>query len=223
MEPVEAIPDDSAAPIEAVLIDWAGTITAPLAEIGMDLVDSLDLGTEATTAVLSELATYLDHEDNIFHRAERGDVDDDDLRAHLDAVAPGAGEAIGGGPPSLAHAPARPEMLDLLAELADAGVFVVLATNNFRSSQETLAATYLDTGLASALVNSAMVGIRKPDPAFFELCLELCAVTPDEVLLVDDHDDNLAAAAALGIRCVKVGPDPTAAIAEVRRLALPES
>ena len=43
------------------------------------------------------------------------------------------------------------------------------------------------------------VGLLKPDPAIFELALDLLEVTPAQALMVDDMDYNVAAAQALGI------------------------
>jgi glucose-1-phosphatase len=43
------------------------------------------------------------------------------------------------------------------------------------------------------------VGLEKPDPAIFELALELLEVTPHQALFVDDVAENVQAACALGM------------------------
>lgn len=52
------------------------------------------------------------------------------------------------------------------------------------------------------LVVSAEVGMAKPDPAVFRLAAARLGVAPAECVFVDDWDDNVAAAVALGMRGV---------------------
>ena len=56
--------------------------------------------------------------------------------------------------------------------------------------------------LADHVVNSARVGLAKPDPRIFRLAAELAGTAPERCLFVDDSEENVAAAAALGMRCV---------------------
>ena len=98
----------------------------------------------------------------------------------------------------------RPEFTDLLVELCDAGLMVMLIVNHIAEGQEMLAARYLDGGLASALVNSAMVGVELPDPEFFELCLDVADCGPEDVLYVDHDLGNLEVAASLGIQTIAI-------------------
>jgi putative hydrolase of the HAD superfamily len=60
------------------------------------------------------------------------------------------------------------------------------------------------------VVDSAFVGLRKPEPEIYELTLErmrsrdgLAALAPRECLFVDDVEVNCEAARALGIRAVR--------------------
>lgn len=72
------------------------------------------------------------------------------------------------------------------------------------------ATVYLDALLAEhglsdlfdVVVNSARVGVRKPDQAIFELTLDRMALGPEECLLVDDKKRNTEAAEALGIKAI---------------------
>lgn len=52
------------------------------------------------------------------------------------------------------------------------------------------------------LVVSAEVGMAKPDPAVFRLAAERLGVAPAECVFVDDWDQNVEAARALGMRGV---------------------
>jgi len=51
-----------------------------------------------------------------------------------------------------------------------------------------------------AVVVSCEVGLLKPDPAIFRLCLDRLGVAPDRALFVDDRVENVEAAGRLGIR-----------------------
>jgi len=57
-------------------------------------------------------------------------------------------------------------------------------------------------GLFDDVVVSAEVGMAKPDPAIFRLAVERLGLTPAECVFVDDWDDNVEAARAVGMRGV---------------------
>jgi putative hydrolase of the HAD superfamily len=64
------------------------------------------------------------------------------------------------------------------------------------------------------VVESSKVGVRKPDPRFYELACELAGVRPAEVVFLDDLGVNLKPARAMGMTTIKVG-DPDQAIADL--------
>jgi putative hydrolase of the HAD superfamily len=203
-----------------LVIDWAGTLTVPMHELFATAAHQLGYGDDDIAVAFAGLAEYLLADDSPVHRAERGEIDDDDLRDFIDSKAPGVGRIFDPTGPSFLHGADRPEMTALLEDLIEADVTVILATNNFRSAQEVLATRYLESGLVSALVNSALVGVRKPDPAFYLLCLEAAGVPAAEVVFLDDQERNLVPARELGMHTELVGTDATAAVAAARRLLL---
>ncbi|MEU6374103.1 HAD-IA family hydrolase [Streptomyces sp. NPDC046909] len=56
--------------------------------------------------------------------------------------------------------------------------------------------------LADHVVNSARVGLAKPDPRIYRLAASLVGVRPERCLFVDDSEENVTAAAALGMRAL---------------------
>ncbi len=60
-----------------------------------------------------------------------------------------------------------------------------------------------------------MLGVRKPDPRFYELACEALGVTSDECVFLDDLGVNLKPARVLGMHTIKV-TDPDAALTEAR-------
>jgi len=56
--------------------------------------------------------------------------------------------------------------------------------------------------LFEPVINSARVGLAKPDPAIYRLTLERLDVAPEEAVFVDDQSRNVSSAARLGIRVI---------------------
>ena len=69
-------------------------------------------------------------------------------------------------------------------------------------------------GLFHHVIESSKVGVRKPDPRFYEVACERCGVTPAEAVFLDDLGVNLKPAAAMGMTTIKV-VDPAQAIADL--------
>jgi putative hydrolase of the HAD superfamily len=67
------------------------------------------------------------------------------------------------------------------------------------------------------VIESSKVGVRKPDPRFYELACDACGVEPSEAVFLDDLGVNLKPAAAMGMTTIKV-VDPAEAIAELERV-----
>lgn len=216
VEPVQIDPVQ----IDTVLIDWGGTITIPMRDAFAPLLERHGLD---VTSVLAAFGTAADPlgapPDDLLIRAETGQIADDDFEAEIEARAPGLFDVLDpSDPPSLFDAADRPEMIALLEDCNEAGVFVLIATNNLRVAHDTLARRYLEPGLVQGIANSALMGVRKPDPNFFELCLEAAGAEPETTLFLDDRADNIEAAQALGIHGVLVDDDPLPAVATARRL-----
>ncbi len=62
----------------------------------------------------------------------------------------------------------------------------------------------------SAVVVSASVGLRKPDPRIYELTAKMMGLRPSEILFVDDKERNTEAAAGVGmVTCLHQSYDRT--------------
>jgi putative hydrolase of the HAD superfamily len=72
-------------------------------------------------------------------------------------------------------------------------------------------------GLFEVVVESSKVGVRKPEPAFYECACGLLGIQPAEAVFLDDLGVNLKPAAAMGMTTIKV-TDPDAALAELGRI-----
>ena len=105
----------------------------------------------------------------------------------------------------------RPRMVEML-KLCKANFSIACITNNVKSGQGPGMAT--DSKRASAVrevmalfdlvVESSIEGIRKPNPAIYELTCERLGVAPDRAVFLDDLGINLKPARALGMQTIKV-------------------
>lgn len=101
-----------------------------------------------------------------------------------------------------------PAMLTAIRRIRDRGLRAAAVTNNW-IAEETNAGSLRDH--FDLVVESALEGIRKPDPRIFTLTCERLAIKPPEAVFLDDIGMNLKAARALGMTTIKV-EDPERAL-----------
>jgi putative hydrolase of the HAD superfamily len=71
--------------------------------------------------------------------------------------------------------------------------------------------------LFDVIVESSKLGLRKPEPRFYELACEALDVTPPECVFLDDLGINLKPARAMGMATIKV-ESPAQALTELGSL-----
>ncbi len=103
---------------------------------------------------------------------------------------------------------ARPEMITAIHCLRGAGLAVGALTNNWvddRGNATPAGAGHSDiASLFDSVVESARVGLRKPDPRIYALVCERLGVTPPDCVFLDDLGINLKPARAMGMTTIKV-------------------
>jgi putative hydrolase of the HAD superfamily len=91
-------------------------------------------------------------------------------------------------------------------------------TNNFASPDRVVSEQVAEVyALFDAVVESRVLGVRKPDPLFYERACATLGVEPAESVFLDDLGINLKPARALGMHTIKV-TDPDVALDELARL-----
>ena len=110
----------------------------------------------------------------------------------------------------------RPEMVGALHTIKDAGFKQACLTNNFFrfDNASTTRARSPVMDLFDVVVESSVIGIRKPEPRFYEIACEQLAISPAEAVMLDDLGVNLKPAREMGIRTIKV-LDPAQALGEL--------
>lgn len=71
--------------------------------------------------------------------------------------------------------------------------------------------------LFDVVIESSKIGVRKPEPRFFELTCSQLGITPGQAVYLDDLGTNLKPARAMGMHTIKVD-DPTDAIARLESM-----
>ncbi|HVM41779.1 MAG TPA: HAD-IA family hydrolase [Acidimicrobiia bacterium] len=115
----------------------------------------------------------------------------------------------------LADPSPRPEMVTAIERIRDAGLRTAGLTNNWADPDDVRerSASAL-APLFDVLVESAVEGLRKPDPRIYHLTCERLGVTPDASVFLDDLGVNLKPARELGMHTIKV-VDPRTALEEL--------
>jgi epoxide hydrolase-like predicted phosphatase len=116
------------------------------------------------------------------------------------------------------RAEASAAMVDTVRQLREAGYRTALLTNNAREWEPMWRSLIPVDELFDVVVDSSVVGLRKPDPRIYELTCERLGLRPDECIFVDDLQCNVDAAAALGIEVVHCTNPTEAADVVARRL-----
>jgi putative hydrolase of the HAD superfamily len=97
------------------------------------------------------------------------------------------------------------ELIEYMRELRGRGLRMAMLTNNVREWEPLWRAKLPVDEIFELVVDSAFVGMRKPDPGIYELTLERLGadVAAGDCVFLDDLQPNVDAALALGMRAVR--------------------
>ena len=107
----------------------------------------------------------------------------------------------------------RPEMVAAICAIRSHGLKVAALTNNWVTGDRSSPTGHDQLGF-DIVVESALEGIRKPDPRIYTLVCDRLTVDPPECVFLDDLGVNLKPARAIGMTTIKV-VDATTALAEL--------
>lgn len=149
-----------------------------------------------------------DPDDNAWARLERNDVSPEEFDAAFADESERRGHRIPGRDVlELLSGDVRPEMVTALDRVIDAGYATACLTNNV-VSDDTATQRRPDVAAVMAkfdhVVESSKVGVRKPEPRFYEIACELVDTPPTGCVFLDDLGINLKPARAMGMHTIKV-------------------
>jgi putative hydrolase of the HAD superfamily len=192
--------------IQAVISDFGGVLTTPLLRSFGAIQD--EMGIEAATlgAAMQRIAER--EGEHPLYELERGRITETDFLAALRREL-----AI-----DLGHEPelhrfadvyfdaleVNEPMIGVMRDARSRGHRMALLTNNVREWEPQWRAMLPVDEIFEVIVDSAFVGLRKPEREIYELTLERLGggLQPSDCLFVDDVEVNVDAARQLGMRAV---------------------
>ena len=203
------------APVRAVISDFGGVLTSPLFESFAAWQRKSGLSFERLGQAMADAT-----ERNSMHplyELEKGTITEAEFLGMLEAELDPGTSLSGMRDVYFEHLHPNPAMIDFMRELRGRGLRMALLTNNVREWEPQWRAKLPEIDeIFELVVDSAFVGMRKPDREIYELTLErLGDVDPTECLFVDDVDVNCETAQSLGMRAVHY-LNADQAIAEIR-------
>ncbi len=197
--------------IEAVLFDFGGVIlTSPF-----DAFAAYEAEAGLPPDTIRRI-NATDPDTNAWARFERREVGPDEFCSLFEADAAELGFTVDATRILDAlHGDLRPAMVEALRRCS-ARFRTALLTNNTvpMAEQDGDGPMAEVAALFDVVVESSVVGYRKPEQRFYETACERLGVAPGACVFLDDLGINLKPARAMGMYTIKVG-DPDVAIAEL--------
>jgi putative hydrolase of the HAD superfamily len=187
--------------IEAVVSDFGGVLTSPLHQAFLAVQDGLDIPLEAYGAAVA--ASMQRDGDNPLYALERGEIAETEFLARLErGLSETLGRAVslhGFGAALMDALQPNDELFAYYRGLKDRGLRLALLTNNVREWESRWRAKLPIDEVFETVVDSAFVGMRKPEPEIYALTLERLGLPGEACAFVDDLDVNVDAARAAGM------------------------
>ena len=110
----------------------------------------------------------------------------------------------------------RLPLVERVRSLKQEGYSTGIITNNVAEFGRSWRSLIPVEELFDFVVDSSVVGVRKPDPQIFQIALEqLGGIAAGRVVFLDDYQANVDAARDLGLQAITVGTDVLATIREL--------
>jgi putative hydrolase of the HAD superfamily len=189
---------------KAIVSDFGGVLTTPLGNAFAAWSQETGIALEELGKALA--ASHERHGEHPLFVLERGELTELEFIARLELEL-GDDRRIGGmGEAFLAGLERNHEMIDLVADLRGRGLRTALLTNNVREWEPRWRAMLPEIDeIFEIVVDSAFVGMRKPEPEIYRLTVERLGggIRAEDCVFVDDIAVNCDAARDLGMVAVQ--------------------
>jgi putative hydrolase of the HAD superfamily len=188
---------------DILICDFGGVLTTPLQEGFLAYQEESGVSLEELGKAMGRAAE--EHGDHPLFVLERGEITEAEFRARIERHLEDGFDLARLRTLYFERLEPNAAMIEFVRGLRGRGVRAALLTNNVREWEPLWRAKLPEIDeLFEVVVDSAFVGLRKPDPAIFELTLErLGGVAPERCVFLDDLDVNCAAARELGMAAVR--------------------
>jgi epoxide hydrolase-like predicted phosphatase len=186
-----------------LICDFGGVLTTPLEAGFLAYQEESGLPLEELGTAMGRAAE--EHGDHPLFMLERGEITEQEFGARISAHLHSGFDLTRLRELFMERLDRNEEMIVFVRDLRDRRLRTALLTNNVREWEPLWRAKLPEIDeLFDVVVDSAFVGLRKPDPAIFDLTLErLGGVPPERCVFVDDLDVNCDAARGLGMAAVR--------------------
>ena len=155
------------------------------------------------------------HHTNAWARLERGELTTEEFIAAFEAEALAAGQRLDGARVLEAlKGDVRPPMVEAIRRLKAAEFLLAAVTNNIAPMESAGREVPQVMAFFDVVVESSVVGVRKPEEEFYRIALDKLGVAAPECVYLDDLGVNLKPARAMGMTTIKV-LDAESAVAEL--------
>jgi putative hydrolase of the HAD superfamily len=188
--------------IRAVICDFGGVLTTPLVRSFLAYQEHSGISIGDLGQAMAKLAE--DSGAHPLYELERGHLSERDFIAGIEAALGGGRKLDGFSEKYFEHLDRNEPMIDCMRELRDRGFRMAMLTNNVREWEPLWRAKLPEIDeIFELVVDSAFVGMRKPEREIYELTVSrLGDVSASECVFIDDTDVNCQAAEALGMTAV---------------------
>jgi putative hydrolase of the HAD superfamily len=188
---------------DVLICDFGGVLTTPLQEGFLAYQEESGVSLEELGKAMGRAAE--EHGDHPLFMLERGEITEAEFSARIEPHLEDGFDLARLRSLYFERIEPNGPMIEYVRELRVRGVRAALLTNNVREWEPIWRSKLPEVDeLFELVVDSAFVGLRKPDPAIFELTLErLGGVAPERCVFVDDLEVNCVAARALGLAAVR--------------------
>ena len=210
--------------IKAVISDFGGVLTTPMLEAFAKVQERIDVPLEAYGKAM---AYSLEHDgEHPLFALERGEISEREFLSRLEnslADAAGLNVSLHGFGARLMQALRPNEVLfeRYRALQREGGLRFALCTNNVREWESLWRPMLPIDEVFEVVVDSAFVGVRKPEPAIYALTLERLGLPAEACAFIDDLEVNVVAAQEAGMQGI-VFRDTASAVAELEALLTDE-
>jgi putative hydrolase of the HAD superfamily len=188
----------------AVICDFGGVLTTPLIHSFMHWQEVSGVSFEELGKAMHRLTERTGK--HPLYELEKGAITEADFLGSLETEMGGDVHLGSLAEVYFDHLQPNPEMIAAMRSLRRRGLRTALLTNNVREWEPRWRALMPELDeVFEVVVDSGFVGMRKPDPAIYELTLERLGggVVGSDCIFVDDFEVNCEAARALGMTAVR--------------------
>jgi putative hydrolase of the HAD superfamily len=190
--------------IKALISDFGGVLTTPLLAGFRAYQEEADISLEELGAAMQAASDQ--HGEHPLYALERGQISESEFARRL-------GEHLHDGfdltrlrELYFERLEPNPPMIEFVRRQHERGLRTALLTNNVREWEPLWRAKLPELDeIFEVVVDSAFVGMRKPEPGIYELTVERLGngLRPHDCLFVDDFEHNCEAARKLGMTAVR--------------------